>query len=197
VNLMVAVGREGFFHTPEVQILWTWHNGRSDGRPKDDAAIDPEGFMRLSFGCRIVPPPPVDTEVSFGAGYIAMMTLISRDSGRAYHHYVPWEWAAADAEHAPSGTEIMFQLFWPRAADATNDKRGIFLFQPTLIALYYPNKIMYMGDYPDELRPVDAWYGKSAYAVAESPHYLLIEGASLWGRRPYQPGRLDAYAAGF
>lgn len=161
-----------FFHTPGAEILWTWHMSRSAGRPVVGAAVDPNFFLRLSFGARFASPGAESV-------YAATVTLISRDSGRAYHHTVPWQW------RTDLGNEIMFQLMWLRAADATQDERGLFLFQPTLVFLYQESV---GGD--NEYIPTDLkelWTGESEYAVTPEPHYILMEGVSLYQRRRPNP----------
>jgi hypothetical protein len=153
------------FHTPGLQIIWIWHMSATSGGPKQDIAVNPDGFLRLSFGARF-DSPGVESE------YLATMTLISRDSGKQYHYPVPWSWTTN------LGKQIMWQLFWSRAADATQDERGLFLFQPTLVSLDQGER----SEWPDQ--SIAFWDGRSSFAIAEEPHYLLMEGP-LWGRLPY------------
>jgi hypothetical protein len=141
------------FNTPGLRIFDLWHNGDSGV----NTAVNPDGGLRLSFTAQL-------KLAGHAPLYVATMTLISRASGKQYHYPIPASWRADIGNN-----QVIYQLLWARAANATGDEKGLFLFQPTIVFL---NQAEVDTGYQTELR----WAGFSEFAIAEEPHYLLMEG---------------------
>ena len=134
------------FHTPKCRIHWT---DVMQGNTHNQAVSTASFMLKFDFS--------LDPSIWYTAGYFSADFAILQDD-RRIGGAVFGGWTATDLPCRPA-PELWLSYWWSRAANATNQRSGLFIFRPTIRFTMWASGTPIPGE----------------FAVAEEDHYFLIE----------------------